>query len=213
MPKWVTPRQANMVNDSVDMIAMVFDVIIMISKVNLVGSNNSDWWVDIRVTCYVCADKSMFHSLIVVENGEKLYMGNYAITDIKGEGDVILKMTSKKELKLTNVLYVLEIHKNLVSTWLLNNKDEAIDKFVLYKTKVENQLSKKIKVVGSDRRGEYVYPSADLCVKHGIRHEFTTPYPPQQNNIAERKICTLKEMIDAMLISFGLSQDMWGKPF
>ncbi|GJT81123.1 retrotransposon protein, putative, ty1-copia subclass [Tanacetum coccineum] len=191
MPKRVTPCQANMVNDNVDMIAMVCDVIIMISKVNMIGSNNSDWWVDSGATCYVCANKSMFHSLRVLENGKKLYMGNFVIADIKGKGDVILKMTSEKELKLTNVF-----------------KDEAIEKFVLYKTEVENQLGKKIKIVRSDRRGEYVSPSADLCAKHGIRHEFTAPYSPQQNNIAERKKRTLKEMVDAMLISFGLSQDM-----
>ncbi|GKG57511.1 hypothetical protein Tco_0587109, partial [Tanacetum coccineum] len=35
MPKRVNPRQANMVNDDVDMIAMVPDVIAMISEVNL----------------------------------------------------------------------------------------------------------------------------------------------------------------------------------
>ncbi|GJV61680.1 retrotransposon protein, putative, ty1-copia subclass [Tanacetum coccineum] len=35
MPKWVTPRQANMVNDNMDMIVMVSDVTSMISKVNL----------------------------------------------------------------------------------------------------------------------------------------------------------------------------------
>ncbi|GJX93839.1 hypothetical protein Tco_0348425 [Tanacetum coccineum] len=29
-----------------------------------------------------------------VDNGEKLYVGNSATADIKGEGDVILKMTS-----------------------------------------------------------------------------------------------------------------------
>ncbi|GJW98685.1 retrovirus-related pol polyprotein from transposon TNT 1-94, partial [Tanacetum coccineum] len=364
MPKRVNPRQANMVNDNVDMIAMVSDVIAMISEVNLVGSNNSGWWVDTGATRHVCADKSMFHSFRAVDNGEKLYMGNSATADIKGEGDVILKMTSEKELKLTNVLYVLEIRKNLVSGWLLNkfgfrlvfesdkfvlsknqmyvgkgyavngmfklnvmvvkndinkmnssayliessnvwhgrlghvnfnsmrrlikfnsipnfhidlkykcetcveakltrssfksvkrktkpldmihtdicdlkslptkggnkyfitfiddctkycyvyllkSKDEAIDKFVLYKTEVENQLGQKIKVVRSDRGGEYVSPFAELCAKHGIRHEFTAPYSPQQNGIAERKNRTLKEMVNAMLISSGLSQDMWGE--
>ncbi|GKE05241.1 hypothetical protein Tco_1397259 [Tanacetum coccineum] len=40
-------------------------------------------------------------------------MSNSATADIKSEGDVILKMTSEKELRLTNVLYVPEIHKNL----------------------------------------------------------------------------------------------------
>ncbi|GJT61741.1 retrovirus-related pol polyprotein from transposon TNT 1-94 [Tanacetum coccineum] len=344
MPKRVNPRQANMVNDDVDMIAMVSDVCAMISEVNLVGTNHGGWWIDTGATCHVCADKSMFHSFRAVDNGQKLYMGNSATADIKGEGDVVLKMTSEKELKLTNVLYVLEIRKNLVSGWLLNkfgfrlvfesdkfvlsknqmyvgkgyamngmfklnvmvvkneinkmnssayliessnvwharlghvnfnsmrrlikfnsipnchidskykcetcveakltrttfksvkrktkpfdmihtdicdlkslstkggnNKDEAIDKFVLYKTEVENQLGKKIKVVRSDRGGEYVASFAELCAKHGIRHEFTAPYSPQQNGIAERKNRTLKEMVTAMLISSGMSQDMWGE--
>ncbi|GJW97442.1 retrovirus-related pol polyprotein from transposon TNT 1-94 [Tanacetum coccineum] len=364
MPKRVNPRQANMVDENVDMIAMVSDVCAMISEVNLVGTNNSGWWIDTGATRHVCADKSMFHSFRAVDNGQKLYMGNSATADIKGEGDVILKMTSEKELKLTNVLYVPEIRKNLVSGWLLNkfgfrlvfesdkfvlsknqmyvgkgyavdamfklnvmvvkndinkmnssayliessnvwhgrlghvnfnsmrrlikfnsipnfhidskykcetcveakltrtsfksvkrttepldmihtdicdlkslptkggnkyfitfiddctkycyvyllkSKDEAIDKFVLYKTEVENQLGKKIKVVRSDRGGEYVAPFAELCAKHGIRHEFTAPYSPQQNGIAERKNRTLKEMVTAMLISSGMSQDMWGE--
>nr|GEU72512.1 Pol polyprotein [Tanacetum cinerariifolium] len=285
MPKRVNPRQANMVNNDVDMTAIVFDVCAMISKVNLVGTNHGGLWIDTWATRHVCADKSMFHSFRVVDNGQKVYMGNSATADIKGEGDVVLKMTSKKELKLTNVLYVLEIRKNLVSGWLLNKfgfclvfeydkfvlsksqiyvgrgyamngmfklnvmvvkneinkmnssayliessnvwhgrlghpnlqehpsnrlnekpnhlicKDEAIDKFVLYKTEVENQLGKKIKVVRSDRGGEYVSQFTELYAKHGIRHEFTASYSPQQNGIAERKNRTLKEMGTAMLIS------------
>ncbi|GKF73496.1 hypothetical protein Tco_0219828, partial [Tanacetum coccineum] len=39
---------------------------------------------------------------------------NSKILGCYSEGDVILKMTSEKELKLTNVLYVPEIRKNLV---------------------------------------------------------------------------------------------------
>ena len=55
--------------------------------------------------------------------------------------------------------------------YLLKSKDEAIEKFVLYKTEVENQLNKKIKVLRSDRGGEYELPFADLCAKNGIIHE------------------------------------------
>ncbi|GJU29862.1 hypothetical protein Tco_1173451, partial [Tanacetum coccineum] len=98
----------------------VSDMCAMISEVNLVGTNNSGWWIDTGATRHVYADKSMFHSFRAVDNGQKRYMGNSATADIKGEGDVILKMTSEKELKLTNVLYVPEIRKNLVSGWLLN---------------------------------------------------------------------------------------------
>ena len=39
--------------------------------------------------------------------------------------------------------------------YLLKSKDEAIEKFVLYKNEVQNQLNKKIKVLRSDRGGEY----------------------------------------------------------
>ncbi|GKB89526.1 retrotransposon protein, putative, ty1-copia subclass [Tanacetum coccineum] len=74
--------------------------------------------------------------------------------------------------------------------YLLKSKDEAIDKFVLYKTKVENQLGKKIKVVRSDRGGEYMSPFADLCAKHEIRHEFTALYSPQQNGHVGETILT-----------------------
>ena len=42
--------------------------------------------------------------------------------------------------------------------YLLKSKDEAIKKFVLYKNENENQLNKKIKLLRSDRGGEYELP-------------------------------------------------------
>ena len=46
---------------------------------------------------------------------------------------------------------------------LLKSKDEVIDKFVLYKTEVQNKLNKKIKVLKSDRGGEYESQFSDSC--------------------------------------------------
>ena len=95
--------------------------------------------------------------------------------------------------------------------YLLKSKDDAIEKFVLYKNEVENQLNKKIKVLKSDRGGEYESPFVDVCAQRGIIHETTTPYSPQSNGVVERKNRTLKEMMNAMLISYGLPQNMWGE--
>ena len=62
----------------------------------------------------------LFTSFEAVSNGEKLFIGNYATSEIEGQGKVILKMTSGKELTWNDVLYVPKIQKNLVSGLLLN---------------------------------------------------------------------------------------------
>ena len=59
--------------------------------------------------------------------------------------------------------------------YLLKNKDKAIEEFVLYKNEVENQLNKKIKVIRSDRGGEYDLPFIDFYAQHVIIHETTSP--------------------------------------
>ena len=92
--------------------------------------------------------------------------------------------------------------------YLLKSKDEAIEKFVLYKNEVENQLNKKIKVPRSYLGGEYELPFFYFCAQHGIIHETTTPYSPQSNGVVKRKNRTLKEMMNAMLISSSLPQNM-----
>ena len=93
----------------------------------------------------------------------------------------------------------------------MKSKDEAIEKFVLYKNEIENQLNKKIKELRSDRGGEYVAPFKTFCEQNGIIHQTTAPYSPQSNGIAERKNRLLKEMMNAMLISSGLPHNLWGE--
>ena len=95
--------------------------------------------------------------------------------------------------------------------YLLKSKDMAIENFVLYNNEVENQLNKKIKVLRCDRGGDYESSFVDVYAQHGIIHETTTPYSPQSNEVVERKNPTLKEMMNALLISFGLPQNMWRK--
>ena len=65
--------------------------------------------------------------------------------------------------------------------YLLNSKDEAIDAFRQYKTEVENQLDRKIKMIRSDRGGEYESPFAEICLENGIINQTTAPYTPQSN--------------------------------
>ena len=49
----------------------------------------------------------------------------------------------------------------------------------------------------------------DFCGKEGIIHEITPPYSPQSNGVAERKNRTLKEMMNAMLVSSTAPENLW----
>ena len=55
--------------------------------------------------------------------------------------------------------------------YLMRNKDESFDMFKRYKNEVENQKNRKIKILQSDRGGEY-FPNdfSTFCEKHGIIH-------------------------------------------
>ena len=50
-----------------------------------------------------------------------------------------------------------------------------------------------------------------FCEENGIIHEVTAPCTPKQNGIAKRKNRTLKDTMNAMLISSGLPSNMWGE--
>ncbi|GJV82354.1 zinc finger, CCHC-type containing protein [Tanacetum coccineum] len=93
--------------------------------------------------------------------------------------------------------------------YLLHSKDEALDKFKVFKTEVELQQGSLIKRFRTDRRGEYMDTLYFQSV--GIIHETTTPYTPQQNGISERKNNVLKEVVNFMLSYSGLSQGFWGE--
>nr|KAJ0211099.1 hypothetical protein LSAT_V11C400217220 [Lactuca sativa] len=93
--------------------------------------------------------------------------------------------------------------------YLLHSKDEALDKFKIYKQQVELHKNESIKVLRTDRGGEYYDPV--YFESTGIIHQTTAPYTPQQNGVAERKNRTLKEMVNSMFSYSGLSERFWGE--
>jgi transposase InsO family protein len=52
----------------------------------------------------------------------------------------------------------------------------------------------------SDNGGEYTSKEfVNFCKDVGIKRELTTPYNPQQNNVAERKNRTIMEAVKTMI--------------
>jgi len=73
--------------------------------------------------------------------------------------------------------------------YLLHVKNDALDKFSIFKNESELHCETSIKRLRLDRGGKYYDPNYFLSI--GIMHEVTIPYTPQQNGVAERKNRTL----------------------
>ena len=105
--------------------------------------------------------------------------------------------------------------------YLIKEKSESLDKFKIFRTEVERQLGKVIKVVRSDRGGEYYGKHGDAgqlkgpftkyLEDSGIVAQFTMPGSPEQNGIAERRNRTLMEMVRSMISRTNLPGFLWGE--
>jgi transposase InsO family protein len=101
----------------------------------------------------------------------------------------------------------------------IHERSEARDKFKIFKAKVENQRNIKIKVVHLDRGGEYYgrhtpygqipRPFAKFLEENGIVAQYSLPYEPQQNGVAERQNRTLMKMVCNILSNSTLPLGLW----
>ncbi|MDL1267427.1 transposase, partial [Yersinia pestis] len=97
-------------------------------------------------------------------------------------------------------------------TWVLflKHKHQALDRFKVFKAQVENMLGKRIKILRSDRGGEFTSEEfTNYCEHHGIQRQYSAPRTPQQNGVVERKNRTVQEMARTMLTESKLADKYW----
>ena len=77
---------------------------------------------------------------------------------------------------------------------------------------VENQTGRKRKCLRIDNGREFKSKEfVKFCRERGIRREYTAPYSPEQNGIAERMNRTNQEHVVSMLQHSGLSDGFWAE--
>ena len=94
----------------------------------------------------------------------------------------------------------------------MKHKSNGFSYFQQFKALVENQSGHRIKILRTDRGGEYVSNEfLNFCKTHGIQKQFTAWYTPQQNGTAERKNRTIMKMACNMLVAKHLKNEYWGE--
>lgn len=91
-------------------------------------------------------------------------------------------------------------------------KSDVFEKFKQFKSEVETQCGRKIKVLRTDNGTEYCNEQfIKLMRECGIVHQKTAPYTPEQNGVAERMNRTLIERVRCMLLDSGLGNIFWAE--
>ncbi|KAL1215287.1 Retrovirus-related Pol polyprotein from transposon RE1 [Cardamine amara subsp. amara] len=109
--------------------------------------------------------------------------------------------------------FVTFIDEKSKYTWvtLLLSKDRVFEAFVNFQTYVTNHFNAKIKVLRSDNGGEYTSNTFKArLANHGILHQTSCPYTPQQNGVAERKNRHLMEVARSMMFHKNMPRRFWG---
>ncbi|CAL9126122.1 unnamed protein product, partial [Musa textilis] len=105
--------------------------------------------------------------------------------------------------------------------YLIHEKSQAVNTLEVYINEVERQLDRKVKIVRSDRGGEFygrydesgqnIGPFARFLEQRGICAQYALPGVPQQNGIAERRNRTLMDMVRSMMSYSSVPDSMWGE--
>ena len=111
----------------------------------------------------------------------------------------------------------IDDYSRYTTVYMMKTKDEVFDKFKEFVTLAENLTGEKVKCLSlkklrSDNGGEYTSKKFDdYCKDNGIKREFTIPYSPQQNGVAERMNRTILEAVRSMLYHANLPHMFWAE--
>ncbi|KAL0427835.1 UNVERIFIED_CONTAM: Retrovirus-related Pol polyprotein from transposon TNT 1-94 [Sesamum latifolium] len=140
-----------------------------------------DWLIDTGANLHICADKSLFVPYQAI-SGMTVSMGNSSTAEVLGIGSMDLKFPSGLILSLKRVHHVPTVKRNIISGSVIVREGY--------------ELAFKFNKVVIQQFGIFVE---------------TPPYSPSSNGVAERKNMIFKDMINSLLLTFGLPKYLWGE--
>ncbi|PWA38442.1 gag-pol polyprotein [Artemisia annua] len=96
--------------------------------------------------------------------------------------------------------------------YFLTSKDQAFNTFKEFRQKIEMELRLKLRMLRTDRGGEFTSNEfTKYCKENGIARQLTAPYSPQQNGVVERKNRTVLSTTRSMMKAMKLPLTFWAE--
>jgi transposase InsO family protein len=103
-------------------------------------------------------------------------------------------------------LVIVDDYSRFTWVFFLQGKSETQEVLKKFLRRAQNKFDAKVKKIRSNNDTEFKNTQVeDFLDEEGIKHEFLTPYTPQQNRVAKRKNHTLIEMAKTMLDEYKTS--------
>ena len=97
-------------------------------------------------------------------------------------------------------LVIVDDYSRYTWVFFLKSKDETKITFIDFAKQAQRKFDKEILAIRSDNGSDFKnYTLEEFLSDEGIEHQYSAPYTPQQNGVAERKNHTLVEMAMSML--------------
>ncbi|KAD2393870.1 hypothetical protein E3N88_40847 [Mikania micrantha] len=109
-------------------------------------------------------------------------------------------------------LLLIDDYTRMNWVYFLKSKSEAFEHFKAFKAMAEKECDSQIKVLRTDRGGEFCSQEfLKYCEQHGIKRELTIPYTPEHNGVVERKNRTVMGLTRSMLKQKELPNNFWAE--
>jgi transposase InsO family protein len=109
-------------------------------------------------------------------------------------------------------LVIIDDYSRFTYVFFLQDKIKTQEVLKKFLRRAQNEFDAKVKKISSDNGTEFKNTQVeDFLDEEGIKHEFLTPYTPQQDGVAERKNCTLIKMERTMLDEYKTSDRFWAE--
>ncbi|GJZ74958.1 zinc finger, CCHC-type containing protein [Tanacetum coccineum] len=110
------------------------------------------------------------------------------------------------------IFLLVDDYSRYMWVYFLKSKDQAIDTFKEYKKSIENELRTTLKMLRTDRGGEFTSNEfTQYCKENGIARQLTAPYSPQQNGVVERRNRTIMSTTRCMMKATNMPQNFWAE--